>query len=167
VAIFNYIPHNLKIKPQPTAGTQIAVSYDFMALKAAGLNMQVLISEYLPNNSKKTPKSVAVMGHFDTGASATCIDFRLANMLGLVPIGTTIIKTANGISDQSNYIVRLEFPNTALKSFEKIQITSANLCFDPKQNSNAKNFGILIGRDIMARWNIVWNGPTSSVFISD
>jgi hypothetical protein len=27
--------------------------------------------------------------------------------------------------------------------------------------------GILIGRDIMSRWNIVWNGPTSTVFISD
>jgi hypothetical protein len=25
----------------------------------------------------------------------------------------------------------------------------------------------LIGRDVMSRWNIVWNGPTSTVFISD
>jgi len=29
------------------------------------------------------------------------------------------------------------------------------------------NFGVLIGRDIMARWNIVWNGPSSCVFIAD
>lgn len=29
------------------------------------------------------------------------------------------------------------------------------------------NFGLLIGRDIMSRWNIVWNGPTSTVLVSD
>ena len=61
----------------------------------------------------------------------------------------------------------IAFPNTALKSFDKVLMFSCDLGFDISQSSNAKNFGTLIGRDIMARWNIFWNGPTSSVFIAD
>jgi hypothetical protein len=33
--------------------------------------------------------------------------------------------------------------------------------------NDPRNFGVLLGRDVMARWNIVWNGLTSTVFISD
>ena len=167
MAIFNYIPHNLKIKPTPIAGTQAIVSYDSIALKTAGFNMQILIAELLSKISKVAPKSVTVMGHFDTGASTTSIDIKLAELLGLIPVGTSAIYTANGKAKTKSYIVSIGFPNTNLKPFDKLQINSCNLGFDISKNSNAQNFGILIGRDIMSRWNIVWNGPTSSVFISD
>jgi hypothetical protein len=167
MAILNYIPYNLKIKPQPVAGTQASVTYNSMALQAAGLNMQILIAVFLSEKSKIAPKSVTIMGHCDTGAGMTSIDIKLAELLGMVPVGTSTIYTANGKAKTKNYIVSVSFPNTNLKPFDKLQINSCNLGFDISQASNAQNFGILIGRDIMSRWNIVWNGPTSSVFISD
>lgn len=49
-----------------------------------------------------------------------------------------------------------------------LQIGSCNLNFQLNSNlNNPRNFGILLGRDVMSRWNIIWNGPSSTVIISD
>ena len=167
MALFNYVQHNLQIVPPPQEGTVAVVSYSPHKLLMAGLNMQVLISSLQPAQSKKVPNTATIMGHFDTGASTTSIDFKLAELLELVPDGLTTVNTANGVTKTPHYHVYIAFPNTNLRSFEKIQVCSCNLSFDPSKNSNAHNVGVVIGRDIMSRWNIVWNGPTSSVFIAD
>jgi hypothetical protein len=167
MALFNTIMTNIHIQPPPAPGTRVAVAYNPLTLQTQGFNMQVLITETVPQNSKIVPKSVVIMGHFDTGASISSIDIRLAEFLGLAPIGFSTIRTANGEVETPNFLANLAFPNTALTPFEEFPISSCNLGYDSNQSSNARNFGILIGRDIMSQWNIVWNGPTSSVFISD
>jgi hypothetical protein len=68
------------------------------------------------------------------------------------------------------YTIDIGFPTTKLSSFNNLRIGSCRLGFDITNNMNPakpQNMGILIGRDIMSRWNIVWNGPTSTVIISD
>ena len=70
-----------------------------------------------------------------------------------------------------NYAVDISFPGAKLSPFINLPIGSCNLPFkindDGKIMISPQNFGLLIGRDIMSRWNIVWNGPTSTVFILD
>jgi hypothetical protein len=111
------------------------------------------------------------MAHFDTGASITSIDIGLAMHLKLTAKGYSNSLTASGIQCMPNFVIDAAFPNTSLSPFVNLKIGSCKLNFDlPKAISDPndpKNFGILLGRDIMSRWNIVWNGPTSSVFIND
>jgi hypothetical protein len=68
-----------------------------------------------------------------------------------------------------DYAIDLSFPNTNLSPFFNLKIGSCKLGFNLADNNPnlQRNFGILLGHDVMAKWNIVWNGPTSTVFISD
>jgi hypothetical protein len=117
-----------------------------------------------------SPFSILAMAHLDTGASVTSIDIALAKHLNLIPMGLSTSGTAAGPQSMPTFVIDLSF-RVDLSPFPNLQIGSCKLGFDLQQclaNPNdLRNFGILIGRDVMARWNIVWNGPTSTVFISD
>ena len=119
----------------------------------------------------KQLRTVTVMALLDTGASRTCISDTIAADLELSPIGFSQINTAAGIKIFPDYAVDILFPNANMKSFLNLAVGSCQLPYRKNPQSGnimeETNFGVLIGRDMMERWNIVWNGPTSSVFISD
>ncbi|GBR74046.1 cellular and retroviral pepsin-like aspartate proteases [Candidatus Termititenax aidoneus] len=158
-------------KPLPP-DTIIKAGYSPFPLMLYGLNIPVNISTASifrqPNNPSPLPlKTISVMAHFDTGASITSIDIEIAKYLGLIPVGQSPSQTAAGIQIMPNYVIDISFPNTQLSSLKNLPIGSAKLNFKHGATNDPKNMGLLIGRNIMALWNIVWNGPTSSVFISD
>ena len=170
---FSYDVH---VNPQPTTPIQIGISASPSALVISGFNMMIEVataSAFVKQSLNQMPrKAIPVMAHFDTGASLTTIDEQLAAHLGLVSIGTTKISTANGIAHTPNYAVDVSFINTHLKSVINLQVNSCKLAeFDlaaaMATPDNPKNFGVLIGRDIMSLWNVVWHGPSSTVLISD
>jgi len=107
------------------------------------------------------------MGHFDTGASSTSIDINLARQLNLVPIGASTRQTAGGSHTTPDFYIDFSFPGTDLRPFHNLKIGSCTLRYNAENGLDQRNFGILIGRDVMSRWNIVWNGPSSTVFIHD
>jgi len=121
--------------------------------------------------TSKPIKSMMVMALLDTGASRTSISDKLAKDLELEQIGFSQTHTAAGVATFPDYIVDIQFPNNVLRNFKNWSIGSCKLPYeqisDQKLISNPSYFGLLIGRDMMAQWNIVWNGSTSSVFISD
>jgi hypothetical protein len=164
----------INVTPQLPAGTKLLVNFDNTQLCLKGLNIPVEISTAAifrgpPNNASIS--SFLTMAHFDTGANITSIDMTLAKHLNLIPTGQSTKRTAAGISQPTpNFVIDLNF-RVSLSPFFNLRIGSCDLGFNLPQclsNPNVPvNFGILIGRDIMSRWNIVWNGPTSTVFISD
>jgi hypothetical protein len=159
-------------RPLPT-GIKLFPRIDHMQLCLTGMNIPVEISTATvfgkPSNSM-TISSVLAMAHLDTGASKTSIDIKLARHLGLISTGQSKSKTAGGPQVTPDFVIDLGF-RAPLKPFPNLQIGSCDLGLDlQKCLSNPNdftNFGILLGRDVMSRWNIVWNGPTSTVFISD
>jgi hypothetical protein len=85
-------------------------------------------------------------------------------------VGKSNNRTASGPQVMPNFAIDISFPATKLSPFYNLRIGSCRLDFDLANNmkpSKSQNMGILIGRDIMSRWNIIWNGPTSTVIISD
>ena len=155
------------------AGAKLQLSFDHVPLMHQGFNIVVSISAPKSHDPSKEQdiKTATVMAHFDTGASRTSIDTKLANFLGLVPVGAGIVHTAGGSVQMPNYAVDISFPRSRLSPFISIPIGSCNLPFKIEESGSIQispqNFGLLLGRDVMSRWNIVWNGPTSTVFISD
>ncbi|GAB6392959.1 MAG: cellular and retroviral pepsin-like aspartate proteases [Treponematales bacterium] len=168
--------HNFHVKANPPLpeGTGLTISVSPQPLALMGLCIPVEISTASIFRQCPEPAplaSIAVMGHFDTGATKTSIDITLAQHLSLKPLGISTIYTAAGAQAMPDFAIDLSFPNTKLSSAVNLKIGSCKLNWmmpdNPQSLNNPKNFGILLGRDIMARWNIVWNGPTSTVFISD
>jgi hypothetical protein len=138
-------------------------------LEYSGLTFPAIVS---PGSVYKTDaasqSSLAVKAHLDTGASVTSIDINLASSMGLVPVGATQLRTAGGVVEFSNFIINLQFPTATLAPRINLPICSCDMGFDPsKPPGDPRNFGVLIGRDVISRWNIVWNGPTSTVIIND
>lgn len=168
MAILSSLAANIKLPIPPEYELKIEASP--IPLMQTGLNIPVTITpssmvrEIEPN---KTFKSITVMAHFDTGASKTNIDTRIASIIGLSAVGVSKSYTAAGLTKMPEYAIDLSFPGTELQSFANLRVGSCKLPFDPSTDLSKNNFGVLIGRDIMASWNIVWNGPTSTVFISD
>lgn len=156
------LPEGLKLETTP------------IPLMQSGFNLLVTIAP--PSLARKSSpeaeeKSITVMAHFDTGASKTNIDHQIAKLLGLSAVGIAHQHTAGGLIETSEYAVDLSFPSASLKPFHNLRVSSCKLPFKVddagKMELSKNNFGVLIGRDIMSKWNIVWNGPTSTVFVSD
>ncbi len=177
MAHFNQFSINFQINPPLQAGTSVGVQQSPHALVSKGLNMLVEVSTATAFVTQQPAaptqrRTIAVMAHFDTGASLTTIDQNLAAHLNLVSTGSSQISTANGVTNTPNYAIDIAFLNTRLRTIQNLQVSSCTLSGFNLQNAlqnpnNPTNFGLLIGRDIMSLWNIVWNGPTSTVFISD
>lgn len=162
------------INPAPPAGTQVAVNISHVPLSLMGLNIPVEISTasaFRNSPSSQQLSTIVVVAHFDTGATITSIDIDLARHLNLVSFGESPCNTAAGAQMMPNFAVDLSFPNTNLSPIANLQISSCKLAFNiancQTNPNDQRNLGLLIGRDIMAKWNIVWNGPSSTVLISD
>lgn len=169
--LFRFAPQ-IQFSPNPENPSEqrAGIAYGPETLVNFGHNIQIEVSTAtayaLGQNSPR--KRITVWGHFDTGASRTSIDHNLATHLGLISHGQSTGFTASGPSATPNYTVDVSFLNTGLKSIANLEAGSCNLPFDLDGDlSDPKNSGLLIGRDIMSLWNIVWHGPTSTVFISD
>jgi hypothetical protein len=130
-----------------------------------GVNIPVLVSTasvYRTPNDQSV-NSIQILAHFDTGATKTSIDIGLARQLDLIPIGESPSHTAAGLRQATDFVIDLSFPAANLQPFKNLQISSCELV-----NPNIPlKFKMLLGRDVMARWNIVWDGPSSTVIISD
>jgi hypothetical protein len=171
----SYYKHNVSfnIDPPPPSGTQVGLSQSPLPLLWEGFTFPVTVSTpsgrlQNPKFNKESASSMAVMAHLDTGASRTSIDIRLACYLGLKSTGMADNLTAAGLKTMPNFVIDLYFQNTDLSPFINLPVSSCNLSFDISGNrKDPKNFAVLLGRDVLARWNVVWNGPTSTVFIND
>ena len=131
-----------------------------------GLNFSILVSTasvYRSPNDPHTIKTAQILAHFDTGATKTSIDIELAQQLNLIPIGESPSHTAAGLRQATDFVIDLSFPGTNLQPFQNLHISSCELT----NPAIPLPFKMLIGRDIMSRWNIVWDGPSSTVIISD
>jgi hypothetical protein len=173
MSIFNALNFGLNINQPLPQGLKISPRIDCVQLRRTGMNIPVELSTAAvfrqpPNNMSIS--SVLAMAHLDTGASITSIDITLVKHLNLIATGQSTSGTAAGPQSMPNFVIDLSF-RASLSPFANLQIGSCKLGFDLQSclsNPNDPgNFGILIGRDVMSKWNIVWNGPTSTVFISD
>ena len=173
MAILTVPDFRITITPQPAEGTLVSAVLSPARLMLLGFNLPVEISTasiFRKPPAKAPFPSITVIAHFDTGASVTSVDIELAKYLNLTATGQSESNTASGKQVMPNFAVDIAFPGTKLSPFYNLRIGSCRLGFDLENNmkpERPQNMGILLGRDIMSRWNIVWNGPASSVTVSD
>ena len=153
--------------PPINPDTKVTISMGPQQMAHNGFNIPVVITDVPLEKDALPKKSKLVMAHLDTGASHTTIDEKLAAELGLVPIGSSLMYTAAGPKDVKSYAISISFPDTGLRGY-RLTVNDCILPYDETSGGlHPNNFAVLLGRDIMAHWNIVWNGPTSTVILSD
>lgn len=158
-----------KVTPPLPSGARIDLITSPGPLVATGANIFVSVSTaaLCADGSSRNVLSAQTIGHIDSGATFTNIDISLAQRLGLVPSGYAKMQTASGTQTMPTFVIDLSFPSLGLRPIRNLQIGSCLLGYKVDAAPSAKNFGILIGRDIMSRWHITWDGLTSTVTICD
>lgn len=106
----------------------------------------------LQKDGKPIPSKKA-MALIDTGASSTCISQKIVDELGLIPFDVQKVHTAAGETQQLLYDAGVVLPVTQPNVID-VQSPCADLSGQP--------FHVLIGRDILSRCTLFYNGPDNS-----
>src|SRR4051812_41581079 len=106
--------------------------------------------------SQIVPNPIDGIALIDTGATITSIHAPILVGMGINPVGVATVGTAGGPKPQSAYAARVSFPGTPLPGFELAQIIGCDLTGQTVLNQQPL-IG-LIGRDILSRAVLVYNG---------
>ncbi len=96
----------------------------------------LVLSRQIKDNKDITPKMWRAL--WDTGASASSINKRIVEDLGLIPMGKKTISTANGIVPVNTYLVDIGLPNGVM--ITNVIVSCADL---------GPDIDVLIGMDII------------------
>ncbi len=113
------------------------MKYSAFTLRANGITNQIKTDVKICD-SYGTQKSVTVKAIWDTGASGTCISKKVANSLGLVPVGMSSHNTAAGTIDCYDYIVDIILPNQVC--IQKVRVSDF---------LGGPDLDVLVGMDII------------------
>jgi predicted aspartyl protease len=123
----------------------------------AGPRVQVSVglaqqfAEALLARGDRIPDPVVGEALIDTGASQTCIDEAIAQRLGLPVVGRTNLCSASHASTQTNlHPIKIDFIGAAM---------SSNVLQAPACALAAQDLAVLIGRDLLQQFLLVYNGP--------
>ena len=109
------------------------------------------------NISPLTAKTIKLLAMIDTGASGTVISQGIVNILGINPVGTTLVNTPSSTDVNCNqFDVQIIFPNNVI-------IPSIVIIEAPLQGQHIQ---CLIGRDILKDGVLIYNGCDNSFTLS-
>ena len=130
-------------------------------LRESGPIIQVIVvppqpvAEQLQKEGKQIP-TIKATALIDTGATATCINQDIVNALGLIAFDAQIVGTAGGDVLQSFYDVGIVLPINQ-PNIVSVQSPCADLKNQPYQ--------VLIGRDVLTKCTLFYNGADNSFTI--
>ena len=104
------------------------------------------------------PPAVVGEALIDTGASLCAIDRIVVERLGLPSRGTERIATFGGFEEEMTHPAQIEFLDGTLSSRVRDDIVGMDL----------RPLGVIaiIGRNVLADWNINYDGPTGTITIT-
>jgi predicted aspartyl protease len=105
------------------------------------------------------PEPLVVKGLIDTGASITVINPKVAESRQLRQTGFTILSAAGSQAKYPEYVASMSFPGSGLRGFDLIRVVACQLPSQP--------IACLLGRDILRRWLLTYNGKSATVSISE
>lgn len=142
---------------------QIGTS-DLLRLSGPTLQIEVAVpdalSQYLTQHGLPVPPPVSGLGLIDTGASVTSIHQPIFDQLGVPPVGSATVGSANGPSQQPTFPAKLSFPGTQLQGLAFTQVLSCNLT--GTLIGDQQLIG-LIGRDLLQYFVFIYNGPAGTI----
>jgi class 3 adenylate cyclase/predicted aspartyl protease len=135
------------------------------ALRQRGLKIRVEIGPSsaevrrakFAHRELKRPYTVTAL--IDTGASRTVISPQLATTCGLQQTGRVRISSVGRITDQPEFSGAIHFPDQALRGFDPVTLVACPL--------PTPDVACILGRDVLAKWRLTYNGRTGEVQIEE
>jgi len=117
-----------------------------------------ILAEYFTQRGQPVPEPFSGDALFDTGASISAVDNSAITNLGINPMGVTQVHTPGGTVQQNLYPLRFFFPT----------LSNLTIDFNAVIGSELRSQGIiaLVGRDVLSRCMLVYNGLVGICTIS-
>lgn len=130
-----------------------------------GPHVEILISTTRPELEEGQAigleyRQLQVHALIDTGASLTVINPQIARTCKLLQTDWNRITTVGGMAGSyPAYAAAISFPGSDLPGFDAIRVVACPIIEQPF-------FSCLIGRDILRKWLLTYNGPTGEIEVN-
>jgi predicted aspartyl protease len=146
-------------------GAKYSRSYSRVDLRRTGPKITVMIGHpkatraIAQKKGVELQKPLRVEALIDTGASRTVINPQVAATCGLQQTGLARISSAGHITERQEFVCAIHFPGQELSGFDP---TSLVACPLPEQDVSC-----LLGRDVLERWNLSYDGRSGLVEVEE
>ncbi|SRR5216684_5500497 len=146
-------------------GVRFSRSYSRTELRKSGPKITVTIGHpqaalaLAEQSHLELKKPFTVTALIDTGASRTVISPQLAVTCGLRQTGQARISSAGHITDRPEYAAAIRFPGQELQGFDPMSLVACPL--------PAQDVACLLGRDVLERWNLTYDGRSGLVEVNE
>lgn len=130
-----------------------------------GPHIQVLISTTRPELDEGRAiglefRELPIHALIDTGAALTVINPQIATTCKLLQTDWNQVTAVGGLAGRyPAYAAAMAFPGTDLPDFDVIRVVACPIIEQPF-------FSCLIGRDILRKWRLTYDGPTGDFEIN-
>lgn len=134
-------------------------------LLTEGPHLEIIISTTRPELDEGRAigleyQELRVHGLIDTGASLTVINPQIATTCKLLQTDWNRITTVGGTAGSfPAYAAAISFPGTDLPAFHVVRVVACPII-------EQRFFSCLIGRDILRKWRLIYDGPNGEVEIN-
>lgn len=134
-----------------------------MGLQATGpflpvqVEVPLALATRLQQAGQAPPTPAPGFALLDTGASVSAVDAAVMQQLNVQPVGIVTVGTAGGPQQQPLFPARFSFPGTNIPGINFNRLLGANL--QSQQVPGQGPIIALLGRDLMAHFVLIYNGP--------
>jgi len=127
------------------------------------VSMPPALEEWFVQN--KLPVAAPITGYalIDTGASISGIHEPVLNQLSIVPIDSIPVANTAGPGRAFVYPTRVSFPGLGVSDWPLSRVVGNQLNW---QTSDGKNVIMLVGRDILKYFLMIYNGKFNGITLS-
>jgi hypothetical protein len=132
-------------------------------LVSVEVSIPAALKQYLSEKGQPIPPPQSGFALVDTGAFATAVDQSIFDALGIQQIDTIPTSTPHGAGTSPVYPASLTFPGLNLTDMPMERVIGCNLKWT---NIEGKEVIMLLGRDLLKYFLMVYNGVSSDLFLS-
>jgi hypothetical protein len=127
------------------------------------ISLPPALQELRTLNGEDVPPPVRGMALIDTGAFGTAIDIAVFKRLGIQPFGRVDTVSAHGDGSLQLYPASISFPTLGMEDLPMQQIMGCDLHWRAEKDTD---FMMLLGRDLLKNFLVVYNGKHSEVTLA-
>jgi len=130
---------------------------------AVEVSVPAALAKYLGEKALPIPSPVGGFALIDTGAFATAVDEKIFTGLGVQQIDTISTQSPHGDSTSNVYPCRVTFPGLGLNELAMERVVGCNLKWT---TTDGREIIMLLGRDLLRYFLLVYNGLSNDITIS-
>lgn len=127
------------------------------------VSMPVALEEWCVKHNYPVPPPIAGYALIDTGASISAIHEPILEQLSIIPFDSIPLITPSGTGRAFVYPTRVSFPALNVMGYTISRVVGSQLNW---KTSDGKNVIMLLGRDLLAQFLLLYHGKFNQVILA-